>query len=151
MQTSGQLLQPTHSLIDKTVYILPKWESAVSAQNQYSIIQYFVGYSRNVGGRGRREAKDLWSPPLKVNMGLKLHLRCCEDLRLISFRCWLAGVWLREGTHIFAVSHYRRLGRPCLEEQSRLCAYLPTGSVWPSAAANWQHAACSDTSGKTNI
>lgn len=40
--------------------------------------------------------------PLKVNMGFKL--RCCEDLRLISFRCWLAGVWLWEGTHTFLLS-----------------------------------------------
>lgn len=42
---------------------------------------------------GRRGAKRFLELPLKVNAGLRLHLWHCEDLRLISFRCWLASLF----------------------------------------------------------
>lgn len=148
MLTSGHLLQATHSFNHKTVHVLLKW---VRCRRRISISLYSILWDlQGMLERGEEEKRKIYEAPLQqVNMGFKLRLRCCEDLCLISFRCWLAGVWLREGTHIFAVSHYWRFGWPCLEEQSRLCAYLPTGFVWPSATANWQHAACSDTNGKS--
>lgn len=46
-----------------------------------------------VTSEGRRGAKRFMKLPLKVNMGLRLHLWHCEDLRLISFRCWLASAF----------------------------------------------------------
>lgn len=130
-------MQPTHSINDRTLYILLKW---VQCRRRIGILLYFCGIFKECWKKrmGKKRSKRFMKLPLKVNMGFKLRLRCCEDLRLISFRCWLAGVWLREGTHIYAVSHYQRVGWPCLEEQSCLCAYLPTGLVWPSATANWQ-------------
>lgn len=120
-----------------------KW---VWCHRRIIILLYSAAYSRNVGERGRREAKRFMKLPLKVSMGFTLRLHCCEDLRLISFRCCLAWVWLWEGTHICC--HYQRFGWLCLEEQNCLCAYLLTDFVWLSAPANWQHAACSNTNGK---
>lgn len=37
--------------------------------------------------------------PLKVNMGFWLHVRHCEDLRLISFRCSLASAFVSAHTY----------------------------------------------------
>lgn len=92
--------QPTHSVNKKTKLYMFSWsEYGVTTESVF----YSAGYSRNVGERGRREAKRFMKLPLKVSVGFRLRLHCCEDLRLISFRCCLAWVWLWEGTHIFAV------------------------------------------------
>lgn len=92
--------------------------------------------------RGRREVKRFMKLPLKVNMGFKLHLWRCEDLCLISFRCWLAWVWAGEGsgvdcththTHIlcsqpiFAVSHYQRFSWPCVWKNR--ATFVPTSQM----------------------
>lgn len=72
--------------------------------------------------RGEEENERFMKLPLKVNTGFMLRLLCCEDLHLISFRCWLEFGFGRAHTFLLSVITVASIG---LAWRNR-AAFVPT-------------------------
>lgn len=103
---------------------------------------------------GRRGAKRFMKLPLKVNMGLRLHLWHCEDLRLISFRCWLASALRLRA----ASAHTYALMRPfCSHSIFQMSLFTEASSGLVSVGKKTELPLCpqpyhnTETNGKANI
>lgn len=101
--------------------------------------------------------------PLKVNMGLRLHPWHCEDLRLISFRCWLASafrLWAASAhTHalmspfcshsIFQMSLFTEASSGLVSVEKNRAAFVPTSKN--NSFCLRQPYDNTETNGKANI